>query len=103
VAALNRPGLYGDSGLLWLQVTKAADGGVTKQWVARYMIAGRDRKMGLGSLATLRRGVRYDLRPGRPAVGKVPSPSASPAGLLSTKANQRTIPFWFRCSRANWP
>jgi Arm DNA-binding domain len=52
VAALNEPGLYGDGGGLWLQVTPAADGGVTKQWVARYMIAGRARKMGLGSLAT---------------------------------------------------
>jgi hypothetical protein len=52
VAALNTPGLYGDGGGLWLQVTKAAGGGVTKQWVARYMIAGRARKMGRGSLAT---------------------------------------------------
>jgi integrase len=39
-----RPGLYGDGGGLYLQVSDRR----TKAWVYRYMIAGRARKMGLG-------------------------------------------------------
>ena len=39
-----KPGLYGDGGGLYLQVSAFK----TKAWVFRYMIAGRARKMGLG-------------------------------------------------------
>ena len=39
-----RPGLYGDGGGLYLQVSDYK----TKAWVFRYMMAGRARKMGLG-------------------------------------------------------
>jgi integrase len=39
-----KPGLYGDGGGLYLQVSDFN----TKAWVFRYMIAGRARKMGLG-------------------------------------------------------
>jgi integrase len=39
-----KPGLYGDGGGLYLQVSNRR----TKSWVFRYMIAGRARKMGLG-------------------------------------------------------
>ena len=39
-----KPGLYGDGGGLYLQVSNRR----TKAWVFRYMIAGRARKMGLG-------------------------------------------------------
>ena len=39
-----KPGLYGDGGGLYLQVSNRK----TKAWVFRYMIAGRARKMGLG-------------------------------------------------------
>src|SRR5262245_17192691 len=52
VATVAKPGLYGDGGLLYLQVSGAGQKRVTKQWVARYMIDGRARKMGLGSLTT---------------------------------------------------
>jgi integrase len=52
VATVDTPGLYGDGGLLWLQVSPAEEDRVTRQWVARYMIDGRARKMGLGSLTT---------------------------------------------------
>src|ERR1700722_12673124 len=41
------PGLYGDGGSLYLQVS-AFD---TKAWVFRYMMAGRARKMGLGPVS----------------------------------------------------
>jgi integrase len=41
------PGLYGDGGGLYLQVS-AFD---TKAWVFRYMMAGRARKMGLGPVS----------------------------------------------------
>lgn len=39
-----KPGLYGDGGGLYLQVSPSE----TKAWVFRYMMAGRARKMGLG-------------------------------------------------------
>src|ERR1700682_2372170 len=39
-----KPGLYGDGGGLYLQVSI----GQTKAWVFRYMMAGTARKMGLG-------------------------------------------------------
>lgn len=39
-----KPGLYGDGGGLYLQVSSFE----TKAWVFRYMMAGRPRKMGLG-------------------------------------------------------
>lgn len=46
-----RPGLYGDGGGLWLQVTPAAEG-VAKSWLYRFkrqgIAGGKARKMGLG-------------------------------------------------------
>src|SRR6266705_191702 len=39
-----KPGLYGDGGGLYLQVSDRQ----TKAWVYRFMMAGRARKMGLG-------------------------------------------------------
>jgi len=50
VAAANEPGLYGDGGNLSLQVADIDGNGPTKSWVLRYMIDGRARKMGLGSI-----------------------------------------------------
>lgn len=52
VAAINaktKPGLYADGGGLYLQVAK----GGSKTWIFRYMLAGRPRKMGLGSIHTV--------------------------------------------------
>jgi integrase len=46
VAALTKPGRYGDGGGLVLQVTK----GGGKSWQFRYMLAGRPRHMGLGTV-----------------------------------------------------
>jgi integrase len=46
VKRLKEPGLYSDGGNLWLQVSPWG----TKSWVLRYMLGGRARKMGLGSL-----------------------------------------------------
>jgi hypothetical protein len=48
-----KPGLYGDGGGLYLQVSERktkeeGEGKITKAWVFRFMIAGRARKMGLG-------------------------------------------------------
>lgn len=47
-----KPGLYGDGGGLYLQVSDFK----TKAWVFRYMVSGRARKMGLGDfeLVTLK-------------------------------------------------
>lgn len=48
VAKLTKPGRYGDGGGLWLQVSRYG----TKSWLFRYMIDGRARQMGLGSVET---------------------------------------------------
>ena len=49
VEAKTKPGLYADGMGLYLQV---AAGG-SKSWIYRYMLAGRPRKMGLGSIHTV--------------------------------------------------
>ncbi|HWY16499.1 MAG TPA: integrase arm-type DNA-binding domain-containing protein [Rhizomicrobium sp.] len=46
VAALKKPGRYGDGNGLYLQVSQWQ----TKSWLLRYQLAGRSREMGLGSL-----------------------------------------------------
>jgi integrase len=45
-----KPGLYGDGGGLYLQVSER----LTKAWVFRFMIAGRARKMGLGEVGRVK-------------------------------------------------
>ncbi|WP_429097416.1 tyrosine-type recombinase/integrase [Aminobacter sp. BE322] len=54
VAKLDQPGVYGDGGGLYLQVTKSTSeaGGVTKSWLFRFMLAGKARYMGLGDIKT---------------------------------------------------
>jgi integrase len=47
VEKANRPGMYADGGGLYLRVTKEG----TKNWVYRFMLNGRPRWMGVGSLA----------------------------------------------------
>ena len=49
VEKLKEPGRYGDGGGLYLQVQARVKGGVTKQWLFRYQLNGRERFMGLGS------------------------------------------------------
>jgi integrase len=49
VAALTAPGLYGDGGGLYLQVSNSG----TKSWILRYQLDGRRRDLGLGALATV--------------------------------------------------
>lgn len=48
VAKLKTPGMYGDGGGLWLQVT--GKGG--KSWIFRFTLDGKSREMGLGSANT---------------------------------------------------
>lgn len=50
VAAAKEIGLYGDGGNLYLQVADVDGTGITKAWLFRFMLAGRARKMGLGSV-----------------------------------------------------
>lgn len=52
VATKDAPGLYGDGGNLYLQVADIGGKGLTKSWVFRFMLDGRARKMGLGSVET---------------------------------------------------
>src|SRR5262245_59437323 len=56
ISRLSKPGRYGDGGGLWVQVARweGKDGkeGVTKSWAFRYMLNGRARQMGLGSVDT---------------------------------------------------
>ena len=47
----NKPGRYRAGDNLWLQVTaKKSSDGVTKSWLLRYVIDGKEHWMGLGSL-----------------------------------------------------
>jgi integrase len=48
VAALTRPGRHGDGGGLYLSISKTS----AKHWVFLFMIAGRQREAGLGSVLT---------------------------------------------------
>ncbi|MFK5598327.1 tyrosine-type recombinase/integrase [Methylobacterium sp. HMF5984] len=48
VARLNAPGMYGDGGGLWLQVS----GKGAKSWIYRFTLGGKARAMGLGSANT---------------------------------------------------
>jgi len=48
VAKESRPGRYGDGGGLWLQVSQFG----TKAWIFRFMLDGKARQMGLGSVET---------------------------------------------------
>lgn len=49
VNAKTKPGLYADGLGLYLQIAK----GGSKSWIFRYMLAGKPRKMGLGSVHTV--------------------------------------------------
>lgn len=49
VSKTTAPGLYGDGGGLYLQITKAG----VKSWLFRYMLDGKARGMGLGPLHTI--------------------------------------------------
>jgi integrase len=54
VATLTKPGMHCDGGGLYLQVKATKDGqGFNRSWVFRFMIDGRTRDMGLGSLTTI--------------------------------------------------
>ena len=48
VARLKTPGMYGDGGGLWLQVS----GKGAKSWIFRFALGGKARAMGLGSVGT---------------------------------------------------
>jgi integrase len=48
VKHLNKPGLHGDGGGLYLQISETG----AKSWIFRFMIGGRAREMGLGSVST---------------------------------------------------
>jgi integrase len=51
ISKLKQPGLHHDGGGLYLQVSVGAGGVINRSWVVRYMLDGRSRKMGLGSVA----------------------------------------------------
>jgi hypothetical protein len=59
VETIAEPGRYSDGGGLYLQVTAASAGGVTKSWLFRYMRGGAtSREMGLGA-TSMRKGDGY--------------------------------------------
>jgi integrase len=49
----SKPGLHGDGGGLWLQVTRGAAGHPSRSWLFRFTVAGRRREMGLGPVITV--------------------------------------------------
>jgi integrase len=46
--------MHADGGGLYLQVTRTASGQLNKSWLYRYVVTGRERQMGLGSLAEVK-------------------------------------------------
>lgn len=48
-----KPGMYGDGGGLWLQITTGAAGHANRSWLFRFAISGRRREMGLGPVHTI--------------------------------------------------
>ena len=42
-----KPGMYGDGGGLWLQITKGTAGHANRSWIFRYGRNGKRREMGL--------------------------------------------------------
>jgi integrase len=44
--------MLADGGNLWLQLTRASNGGINKSWVLRYTVGGDQREMGLGSYSS---------------------------------------------------
>jgi integrase len=48
-----KPGMYGDGGGLWLQITTGAAGHANRSWIFRFAINGRRREMGLGPAHTI--------------------------------------------------
>src|SRR5215469_8109009 len=53
VSRLSAPGMYGDGGGLYLQVTGDGDETISKSWVYRFSLHGRAREMGLGSFGAV--------------------------------------------------
>jgi hypothetical protein len=49
VARLKAPGMFGDGGGLWLQITETGN----RSWAFRFMLQGRARQMGLGPAHTI--------------------------------------------------
>lgn len=54
VSKATKPGRFADGGGLYLQVSESTseEGGVTKSWLFRFMLAGKARQMGLGDVNT---------------------------------------------------
>jgi integrase len=50
IQRLTKPGLYADGGCLYLQVTGDGVQRLSRSWVYRFMLAGKRRQMGLGSV-----------------------------------------------------
>ncbi|HEY2231577.1 MAG TPA: tyrosine-type recombinase/integrase [Xanthobacteraceae bacterium] len=53
VDRIQDPGMHPDGGSLYLQCTRSAAGHINKSWLFRFEVDGRERQMGLGSLATV--------------------------------------------------
>lgn len=97
VAKAKKPGLYGDGGGLFLQVTAGKDGGVRRSWVVRFRIPGPEGlarnargefvaktfEMGLGSAATV------SLQAAREAAAKAKALAAQCVNPLADRDRER--------------
>jgi Arm DNA-binding domain len=52
VATLKKPGRHADGSCLYLKISKTR-AGLSKRWTFMYTIAGRQREMGLGAIASV--------------------------------------------------
>jgi integrase len=84
VKQTNVPGRYRCGDCLWLQIKPLKDGsGVTKSWLLRYVIDGKERVMGLGSLR------RFSLKEARTRARRMLQQLADGIDPLEAKREQR--------------
>jgi len=78
-------GLWPDGGGLYLQVTAGADGATRRSWLYRFTINGRERWMGLGSLADV------SLAEARQKAGEARRQRAEGIDPIEARATQRAL------------
>jgi integrase len=92
VARLKVPGMYGDGGGLWLQITPSGN----RSWAFRFMLQGKARQMGLGplhalSLAEAREKARLCRRQLVEGIDPLAARHAAKAAARADLARQRTF------------
>ena len=103
VSAISKPGVYGDGGGLWLQVSPTG----AKSWILRYTIAGRARWMGLGgvdlvTLAEAREAARAGRKLARDGVDPIDRRRAAKQEAQSAVSFKDAADRYIKAHRPSW-